>query len=137
MSDAIDPEMRHTSRCRFAVKTPRSVLDGEKVEALGFSLGGVASASSLMLRALDVSAIPPGVAQEALAEFDRAMPALRRFRRELRRRVARVTVTDGPTCRHCDGPMPPSSPGVRLYCSRSCRQRAYEARRLEGAPGKR
>lgn len=74
-----------------------------------------------------LSLVNPEVRQNCLELLDEAVPALHRLQRELRR-LARITVTDGAKCRHCDGPMPPSS-GARLYCSRSCRQRAYEARR--------
>jgi hypothetical protein len=78
---------------------------------------------------IDWSQVAPDLAAETVPLLDAAMTAMRQVRRELRR-IAAVTVTDGPPCRHCDAPVPLSASGRQpLYCSQSCRQRAYEARR--------
>lgn len=103
----------------------RSVLEGARLEELARQVS--AAASLLTQRPPDLALLKPEARQNCLELLDGAMPALHRLQRELRR-LARVTVTGGPTCRHCGGPMPASS-GARLYCSQSCRQRAYEARR--------
>lgn len=62
------------------------------------------------------------------------LAGLREHAALLRRLVSKcqdvaVTVTDGAPCAHCGRPVMPSESGRRLYCSRSCRQRAYEARK--------
>ena len=124
--------MHHKSDCRFYVKPPKpsqAVRDGELLEAYGMGLYPYRSlVGAARIPEANLGAIDPVKIRECLAAVDEAMPSLRRFQRRLRA-ATRVTVTDGARCRHCDGPMPSGSGSGRLYCSRSCRQRAYEARR--------
>ena len=75
----------------------------------------------------------PGVDGAALAplvrDLDNAMVVLRRFQRDVHAVTDPVILTDRPPCQHCGRPVRPSETGRKvLYCSRSCRQRAYEAR---------
>jgi hypothetical protein len=126
--------MSHRVACRFAVKKSseerEQELAKERVQSFAWTMEAMGeragkTAFHAALTSTDVQA-----RQELLAALDTAVPVLHRLHRELRRLV-RVTVTDGSRCRHCDGPMPVGSRKGRLYCSRTCRQRAYEARRDE------
>ena len=85
---------------------------------------------------LNPETVDPAIARQALASIQQLMPVLRRFQRQLEAVTSAVTVTDGKPgepCRHCGRPVTPSESGrMRLYCSRSCRQRAYEKRRAGG-----
>ena len=66
------------------------------------------------------------------AHFRDALVILRRLQRRL---AASVTVTEGSPCVHCGRLVPAGASGRRvLYCSRSCRQRAYERRKTASVP---
>ncbi|MGI8752150.1 MAG: hypothetical protein ACR2MN_07535 [Acidimicrobiales bacterium] len=77
--------------------------------------------------------VDPEVAAEALHQLRSAMTVFRKLERGLAQAAQAVTVTSEP-CEHCGRPVRSSSTGqVVRYCSRSCRQRAYEARKAAHA----
>lgn len=99
----------------------------------------IATASAIVETAggLDADALPvsvsdadPRVAAEWAPLVRAAIPALRRFSRKLDALAAPVTVTGTASCQHCGRSVtPPPSGRAVMYCSQSCRQRAYEARK--------
>jgi hypothetical protein len=74
-----------------------------------------------------VSEADPALAVEWASQVRAAMVVLRRFQAALDAMEAAVTVTNR-MCHYCGRPIPESA-GKAIYCRRSCRQRAYEARR--------
>lgn len=129
---------KRSLRAKLRASRPRAEKEreahSESLYALTRSValaGGVARAWATQSdQRRSLSLVSPEGIEQGLADLDAAIPALRQLQRELRR-ASLATVTDGARCRHCDGPMPLGAGAARRYCSRSCRQRAYEARLTE------
>lgn len=71
----------------------------------------------------------PAIGAEWAPRIREAMSKWRRFQRLLDEMERRAAASTARTCAHCGGPIPESA-GQSRYCRRSCRQRAYEARKV-------
>ena len=76
------------------------------------------------------------VAAAGAAEVGGWLRDLNDATRQLRRFRHRVAGTVGRVCAHCEGLMPRTLAVQARYCSRSCRQRAYEVRSAAGPKAK-
>lgn len=111
------------------VRGTRRIDIDQVIRQTGLDLDAMAS----IVQMFGWEGVDPIVAAETLDLVRAAMTTFRKLERALTEISQAVTVTGEP-CEHCGRPVRSSSTGqVVRYCSRSCRQRAYEARRAAHA----
>jgi hypothetical protein len=71
--------------------------------------------------------VSPAAVAEWTPRLRAALPVLHRVLRDLEQLERAAANPDGRVCAHCGGPLAEDS--TSKYCRRSCRQRAYEARK--------
>lgn len=88
----------------------------------------VTAAEAISTVAVDFDRVTPAVAADWAPRLRSALPAFRRILRSLEEVERAAAGPDTRRCRYCNEPIPASAGGAS-YCSRNCRQRAYEARK--------